>query len=230
MPTAQPKLHLRDHGTWSQRLGKRDFSDRPALFLDRDGVIVEDTNYLHRVEHVRMIPGVGDAIAAANALDIAVVIVTNQSGIGRGYFSWEQFAEVQDHILRELGAKGASVDLVLACGYHENGLGALQVENHAWRKPQPGMLEEAQARLGIALGSSHIIGDKVTDLQAAMRAGVPGGTLVMTGHGRHARDHRADALQGLKRQGFELLFAEKPGPAISQWLIDRDAIDVVRRV
>lgn len=218
MPTTQPKLYLRDHGTWSQRVGKHDFSGRPALFLDRDGVIVEDTSYLHRVEHVRMIPGVGDAIAAANALGIAVVIVTNQSGIGRGYFSWEQFAEVQDHILHELGTRGASVDLVLACGYHENGMGALQVENHAWRKPRSGMLKEAQTRLGVALGSSHIVGDKVADMQAAMRAGVPGGTLVMTGHGRHERDHHADALQGLRRQGFGLRFAEQPGTAISQWL------------
>lgn len=216
-----PKLYLRDHGTWSQRIGNRDYSGRPALFLDRDGVIVEDTDYLHRVEHVRMIPGVGEAIAAANALGIAVVIVTNQSGIGRGYFSWEQFAEVQDRILHELGTHAASVDLVLACAFHENGSDALQVQNHPWRKPQPGMLQEAEARLGIALGASHIIGDTLTDMQAAMRAGVPGGTLVMTGHGRRDRDRHAEALQGLQGQGFGLRYAEQPGSAITQWLNNR---------
>ena len=218
MPTTKTRPFLRDPGTWRQRLGERDLSGRPALFLDRDGVIVEEVNYLHRIDDVRIFPGVAEAIATAHALDVAVVVVTNQAGIGRGYYSWEQFAEVQDHILEELGKAGAAVDLVLACAYHKDGLNELGAEDHAWRKPGPGMVLEAEKSLGIALGASHIIGDTLTDMQAGFRAGLPGGTLVLTGHGTRDRELHSAALQDLQRQGFALDYCDQPGVAIMRWL------------
>ena len=218
MPTTQIRPFLRDPGTWRQRLGGRELFGRPALFLDRDGVIVEEVNYLHRTQDVRIIPGVAEAISAAHALDVAVVVVTNQAGIGRGYYSWVQFAEVQDHILEEFAKAEAAVDLVLACAYHKDGLNELRVEDHAWRKPGPGMFLEAEKSLGIALDSSHIVGDTVTDMQAGFRAGLPGGTLVLTGHGTRDRDLHSSALQDLQRQGFALDYCDQPGDAIMQWL------------
>nr|WP_193176012.1 HAD-IIIA family hydrolase [Oricola nitratireducens] len=216
--TAMLDKHLRDQGTWSQRIGRGDFAGRPALFLDRDGVIVEEVNYLHRISDVRVIRGVAEAIAAANALDIAVVVVTNQAGVGRGYFDWAQFAEVQQYILDELAETGARVDLVLACAYHAEGLGELRVDAHGWRKPQPGMLEEARASLGVKLENSYIVGDTVSDMQAGFHAGLPGGALVLTGHGARDRDLHAEALDDLMREGFALEIVEEPAAAMTGWL------------
>src|SRR5690242_8907500 len=88
-----------DAGTYSERLTDVDFSGRPCLFLDRDGVLVEETNYLHRPEDVAFIPKVLPAIAEVNKRGIPVVIVTNQAGVGRGYYDWAEFHRVQRHIL-----------------------------------------------------------------------------------------------------------------------------------
>ena len=94
-------MTLIDAGLWCQ-IGPGVFADRPALFLDRDGVIVVDTNYLGRVEDLRMIAGSAAAIARCNALGIPVVLVTNQSGIARGYYDWNGFEAVQAAMSEEL--------------------------------------------------------------------------------------------------------------------------------
>ena len=130
-----------------------------------------------------MIPGVAEAIAKANAREIPVIVVTNQAGIARGYYGWEDFAKVQSAIVAALAAAGASLDVVLACGYHGVGAGPLAVADHAWRKPNCGMLDYAAERHGIDLGRSWIVGDKVSDLEAGLKAGLAGGFLVKTGHG-----------------------------------------------
>src|SRR5579859_3664846 len=87
----------------------------PALFLDRDGVVVEWVPYLHRVEDVAIIPGAADTIAAANRLGFPVVMITNQAGIGRGYYGWREFQAVQQAIADALDADGAHIDGVFAC-------------------------------------------------------------------------------------------------------------------
>ncbi len=162
--------------------------NRPCLFLDRDGVVVEETNYLHRVEDVRLIPGVAEAVARVNAAGVAVAMITNQAGIGRGYYSWAEFEAVQKHILARYADFGAHFDIVLACAYHEAGQGAYAVANHHWRKPNPGMLLEAAQRLKIDLGRSFVVGDTLSDLFAGEAAGLKGGALVLTGHGRREWD------------------------------------------
>lgn len=170
-------------GLWAESLTRRELAGRPALFLDRDGVIVEETHYLSRAEDMVMIPGVAEAIAKANAREIPVIVVTNQAGIARGYYGWEDFAKVQAAIIAALAAAGATLDVVLACGYHGVGTGPLAVADHAWRKPNCGMLDYAAERHGIDLGRSWIVGDKVSDLEAGLKAGLTGGFLVKTGHG-----------------------------------------------
>ena len=149
-----------------------------ALFLDRDGVIVVDTHYLASAEDVRLIDGSAGAIARCNALGVKVIVVTNQAGIGRGYYGWEGFQAVQKTLSAQLSAAGGHLDAVLACAYHAEGQGVLRVANHPWRKPNPGMILEAASRLNINLVRSWIVGDRAHDLAAGQAGWLPGGTLL----------------------------------------------------
>jgi D-glycero-D-manno-heptose 1,7-bisphosphate phosphatase len=155
-----------------------DYSGRPALFLDRDGVVVEDTKYLGRPDDVKMIPGAASAIADCNRYRIPVVLVSNQSGIARGLYDWSDFHAVQQAIADALALAGARFDAVLACAYHESGKAALAIGNHAWRKPNPGMIVEAGRRMKLDLSRSWIVGDKASDLEAGRAAGLAGGILI----------------------------------------------------
>ena len=166
-----------DPGLWCE-IGDGDFSGRPALFLDRDGVIVVDTNYLGRVEDLRMIDGSAPAIARCNSAKIPVVLVTNQSGIARGHYDWNGFRAVQAELSSALSAAGGHFDAVLACAYHGDGQAPLAMANHPWRKPNPGMILAAAQRMKLHLPSSWIIGDRSHDLAAGAAAGITGGTLV----------------------------------------------------
>ena len=153
-------------------------SGRAALFLDRDGVIVVDTHYLCRVEDMRIIVGAAAAIARCNALQIPVVVVTNQAGIGRGYYDWNAFHAVQGALKAALAAEGAHLDGILACAYHADGRAPLRVDNHLWRKPNPGMIVEAARRMQLDLPRSWIVGDRAHDLAAGMASRLAGGTLL----------------------------------------------------
>jgi D-glycero-D-manno-heptose 1,7-bisphosphate phosphatase len=166
-----------DVGLWCQ-IDCAAAAGRPALFLDRDGVVVADTHYLGRPEDLRMIEGAAAAIARCNALQIPVVLVTNQSGIARGYYDWEGFRAVQAALVADLTAAGAHLDAVLACAYHAEGRESLRVADHPWRKPNPGMILAAGGRMDLDLPRSWIVGDTVHDLAAGMAAGLAGGTLL----------------------------------------------------
>ncbi len=183
-------------------------------------MLVEETDYLHRIEDVMIISGVPEAIARANRLGVAVVMVTNQAGIGRGYYSWQEFGVVQDHILSSGKLLGAQYDMVLACAYHTEGVVPYDRAAHHWRKPGEGMLLEAARILGVDLSRSHIVGDTLNDLAAGARAGLPGGTLVGTGHGeREWRNGGAEAFAEYARAGsFAAVRAKDAGDAIDAWL------------
>ncbi len=195
----------------------RDFAGRPALFLDRDGVIIEDVHFIQRAEDVRMIPGVAEAIAAANARGVAVVIVTNQSGVARGHFGWAAFESVQRQVGEKLAEAGASVDLALACGYHQDGAGPL-ASDHDWRKPRCGMLVEAARQLGIDLGQSFVIGDRLTDLAAGKLAGLTAGALVLTGYGRSEAEAQREQIDRWRAEGYDVRVADTAADAITGWL------------
>lgn len=183
-----PELPLVDGvGLWCDI--RRTFEHVPALFVDRDGVIIEDVHYLDRPDDVRLIAGAAAAIAACNVARVPVVMVTNQSGIGRGYFGWDGFAAVQDALVGLLAAEGAHLDAVLACAYHADGRPPYDVADHPWRKPQPGMIEEAGRRMELDLSRSFMIGDKADDMVAARAGGLSGGVIVATGYGstEHAK-------------------------------------------
>jgi D-glycero-D-manno-heptose 1,7-bisphosphate phosphatase len=175
-----------DIGLWCE-IGKADWGQRPALFLDRDGVIIADTAYLGRAEDLRMFDGVAPAIARCNTLGIPVVVVTNQSGIARGYYDWDGFRAVQAALSAALAAAAAHLDAVLACAYHADGSGPLRVDRHPWRKPNPGMIIAAGRGMNLNLSRSWIVGDRVHDLAAGAAAGLAGGTLVAPDDGERER-------------------------------------------
>jgi D-glycero-D-manno-heptose 1,7-bisphosphate phosphatase len=160
---------------------------RPALFLDRDGAIVEETEYLCRVDNIVMIEGAAPVIAAANKRGLAVVMVTNQAGIGRGYYGWDEFKAVQDAIVAALAAEGAGIDAVYACAHHPQGRAQYAHPDHPARKPNPGMLLQAASDLALDLKRSWLVGDKAIDVEAAKRAGIAGALQVATGHGKAER-------------------------------------------
>ncbi len=198
---------IADDGIWCQVLRPEQaapWRGRPALFVDRDGVLVEEVGYLHRPDDVRLIPGAAAVVAAANRAGLAVVLITNQSGIGRGYYGWPEFQDTQARISADLAAAGAALDAVLACPHHPEAEPPYRHPAHPCRKPRPGMILRAAERLGLDLAGSWIVGDRALDLEAGRAAGLAGGVQVASGHGAGERD----AALGLATDGFRVLGAE----------------------
>ncbi|MBB1093382.1 HAD family hydrolase [Rhodopseudomonas palustris] len=193
---------------------------RPCLFLDRDGVVVQEVNYLHRVADIAIIRGMTNMVAYANRARVPVVMVTNQAGIGRGYFGWDAFHAVQADIHRRFAEEGAYFNMTLACAYHPDGLGDYARPDHAWRKPKPGMLLEAARTLCIDLSRSVVVGDTISDLQAGKAAGLREGWLVRTGHGdREIREKwEAAAARWAAEGAFRASLAEDGATAVAEWL------------
>lgn len=194
-------------GLWCERRRATPPASRRGLFLDRDGVLVEEVGFLHRPADVRLAPGAAALLAAARAAGWATVVVTNQSGIARGRYGWAEFAATQAELERQLAAAGAPepFDLVLACPHHPEGLAPWRHEDHPARKPNPGMLARALALLGLEAAESWMVGDRASDLEAARRAGLAGGLHLSTGHGDAAQRARALALAA---PGFQVLTAD----------------------
>ena len=161
---------------------------QPALFLDRDGVVIEDKHHLCDPQLVELCPGAQEVIEAAKSKGWAVVIITNQSGISRGFFSWDEYHRVTAHMLELLG-KNAEPTAIYANGYGPN------QSQQFWRKPNPGMLLEAARDLGLDLSQSIIIGDRLSDLKAGANAGLSELMHVLTGHGHKERPLIAKAMQ-----------------------------------
>ena len=142
---------------------------RGAAFLDRDGTIIEDRHHLCDPEGVRLLPGAAAAIAALNRAGIPVLLITNQSGIGRGIFSQEDFTAVQDRVEEMLAAEGAHLDAVYLCPHSPD-----QVPPCDCRKPATGLYLRAAADHGVDPGASVYIGDRLRDvLPAAALGGRP---------------------------------------------------------
>lgn len=148
---------------------------KPAIFLDRDGVLIEDVGYPHRDEDLRLVPGAAEAIRAWNKDGRVVVVVTNQSGVARGLFSLERMQAFNALIATRLAEAGARIDAVYACPYHPEAVeDRWRHPDHPDRKPNPGMILRAGDDLDLDLARSILIGDRESDLEAARRAGVEG--------------------------------------------------------
>lgn len=151
----------------------REPSQRPALFLDRDGVLNEDQGYVHRWEDFRWIPGAKEAVAAFNRAGWLVIVVTNQSGVGRGYYTLEDMHALHARMIEDLAAVGARIDAFYFCPEHPDAKEArFRHPDPPGRKPNPGMLLQAMSDWPIDRERSLMVGDKPSDLEAAARAGV----------------------------------------------------------
>lgn len=143
-----------------------------ALFLDRDGVINVDYGYVHKPENFEFVEGIFSLCAAAQSSKYLIVVVTNQAGIARGYYSEEQFFSLMNWVKHQFIQRGIALSAVYHCPFHPiHGIGPYRRES-ADRKPAPGMFLRAALDLDLDLRNSVMIGDQLTDIEAAARAGV----------------------------------------------------------
>jgi D-glycero-D-manno-heptose 1,7-bisphosphate phosphatase len=173
-PAMHPQLERRRllKAPWAQ--------PQPALFLDRDGVLIEDRHHLCDPDQVELCPGALSLVNHANQQDWRVVVITNQSGIARGYFDWDAYERVTDRLLALLGPN-APIAAIYANGHGPD------APCTSWRKPSPAMLIAASKELNLDLNRSLLIGDRLSDLKAGARAGLPWLVHVLSGHGVEER-------------------------------------------
>jgi len=161
-------------------LNSRFKSPKPALFLDRDGVLIQDKHYLSEINQIEICLGATQLIKKAKDAGWSVIVITNQSGISRGFFSWDDYERVSEKLIEMLGPN-SSIDGIYANGY------APKTSSGTWRKPDTGMLTAAKKDLNINLESSILVGDRLSDLQAGTKAGLSIVIHVLTGHGTKER-------------------------------------------
>ncbi|MEI6856886.1 D-glycero-beta-D-manno-heptose 1,7-bisphosphate 7-phosphatase [Psychrilyobacter sp.] len=153
-----------------------------CIFLDRDGNINVEKDYLHKIEEFEFIDGAKEAIKIFNDLGYLVVVVTNQSGVARGYYDENSVKALHDYLQKEVEKIGGHIDGFYYCPHHpENGIGRYKLDCNC-RKPEPGMFLDAQKDLNIEFSSSIMIGDKISDVKAGKILGMRS-ILVKTGHG-----------------------------------------------
>ena len=156
---------------------------QPAVFLDRDGTINEQMGYINHISRFVLLPGAARAIRTLNERNIPVVVVTNQSGLARGYFPPSLLEEVHAKMERELAAEGAHIDGIYICPHHPEAKEEQFRKDCTCRKPKTGLLEQAAAELGLDLHRSFMVGDRWSDLKCSARVGAAS-ILVLTGYGR----------------------------------------------
>lgn len=154
---------------------------KKTVFLDRDGVINVDHGYVHKAEDFEFVPGVLEACARLKAAGFELVVVTNQSGIARGYYDEDQFGELCDWMVERFESAGAPLTAIYYCPHHpEKGIEPY-VGQCQCRKPEPGMLLQAAKEYPLDMSASYMVGDKADDMRAGRAAGVKAQILVRTG-------------------------------------------------
>ena len=156
---------------------------RPAVFLDRDGTINEQMGYVNHLSRFQLLPGVARAIRSLNEAGLPVVVVTNQSGLARGYFPESLLEAVHAEMYRLLAEEGARLDGLYVCPHHPEAKEERFRLDCDCRKPRTGLLERAAAELGLDLGRSYMVGDRWSDLRCGAAVGATT-VLVLTGYGR----------------------------------------------
>ncbi len=160
-----------------------------AVFMDRDGCLTEEVGYVNHVSRIRLLPRSGEAVRRLNVAGVPAVVVTNQAGIAKGYFSEEVLEAVNAEMLRQLAAAGARLDGLYVCTHHPDEGEPPYRATCDCRKPRPGLLVRAATELGLDLASSVMVGDKISDIGVARAVGAAG-VLVLTGYGRGEWEHR----------------------------------------
>lgn len=154
----------------------------PALFLDRDGTITRELDFLTETDQLQILEGATSGIKMANEVGLPVVVITNQSGIARGYLTEDDLEYVHDFLKNELSKDRATIDAIYYCPHHPAAPLVRYRKKCKCRKPEPGLLVRAARELGLDLAQSIMIGDRLRDVEAGQRAGCLG-VLVRTGYG-----------------------------------------------
>lgn len=162
---------------------------RKAVFIDRDGTINKEVNYLHKVEDLEILPGVAEAIKLLNDRGFLVIVPTNQSGIARGYYGIEDMQKINEEISLRLAKEGAHIDAFYFCPHHSKGKVSDFAISCNCRKPKPGMFLDAAKDFDVDFAGSFSIGDKIRDLTPAKQLGCRG-ILVKTGYGEEELKER----------------------------------------
>lgn len=162
-------------------LPKNNNKARPALFLDRDGVVIKERHFISKSSEVQLEEGIKDLIDLANILNLPIVIITNQSGIARKLITWDDYFKVTEKMINLINEDNTLIAI------YANGLGT-KSPDFSWRKPSPSMLLNAANYLKLDLSRSFIIGDRLSDLIAGLNAGLLNHYHVLTGHGSSERE------------------------------------------
>lgn len=187
---------------------------RPAVFLDRDGTINEQMGYINHISRFHLLPGVAAAIRTLNEHRIPVVVVTNQSGLARGYFPEELLVAVHEKMTSLLAGQGAHVDGIYVCPHHPEARMDRYRQDCDCRKPRPGLLLRAAREMGLDLAHSFVVGDRWSDLKTAAACGACP-VLVLTGYGR------GDARYIGPGQDVQPAFVGEDLTEVVQWILPR---------
>lgn len=187
---------------------------RRAVFLDRDGTINEDVGYPGRYDQVRIYPYSFEAVRKLNAAGLAVVVITNQSGVGRGFFTEDELGVIHDRMREDFAAAGARIDAIYYCPHFIGSSSAVYDRDCACRKPFPGMALQAREALDLDLDGSYMVGDKVEDIRFGLNAGARS-VLVLTGYGEAS-------LEALRREGIAPAHVAPDLGAAADWILARE--------
>jgi D-glycero-D-manno-heptose 1,7-bisphosphate phosphatase len=156
---------------------------RPAVFIDRDGTINEQRGYINHISRFVLLPGVGEAISLLNKNNHIVVVTSNQSGVARGYFPMQLVKEIHELMELKLTKDNAHVDGIYFCPHHPDGVVSEYSRECSCRKPNVGLIKQAEVEFDIDMETSYVIGDRLLDIEFAHNANLPG-ILVLTGYGK----------------------------------------------
>lgn len=165
-----------------------------ALFIDRDGVINKEKDYVYKISDFEFVDGIFDALREFALKGFLIIVITNQAGIARGIFTEKDFEKLTTWMINEFKAKGVTITDVFFDPTHPvHGKGVYKKESY-YRKPNPGMIFKAAEKYEIDLEKSVLVGDKISDAEAGNRAGVGSVFLVRTGHSISAKDVPAGCM------------------------------------
>lgn len=175
------------------KAGRKKKDARPAVFLDRDGTLIPDVGYLNQASQVKLLRGTTSALKLLRRAGFRLFVVTNQSGVARGFFPESRVQQANRKVQALLKAGGARVDGFFYCPHHPQGQVKSFRKACSCRKPKPGMIRQAARRYPLVLKESFVVGDKVDDLLLARNARLAQGILVRTGNGRQSEKQLASA-------------------------------------
>jgi len=187
---------------------------RPAVFIDRDGTVNEQMGYINHISRFVLLPGAEEAIKVLNSHQFLVIVVSNQSGVARGYFPIELVDEVHAHMRVLLGKEGAFVDGIFFCPHYPRGVVPEYSIECDCRKPKTGLIEKACEAFDVDMANSYVIGDRYSDIELALRLNLEG-ILVTTGYGL------GDVDYVFPRLSFKPVHIAKDLLHAARWIIER---------